>query len=226
MSTQDLLQLVKSIPDGQAATITLTDLEGNRTHLKGIFKESHAPSFFFLCPPGHLPDSLDISRSCPFSCRDKNAADIALVVDIIERTNNRVLELEAKKTLRSEELRQFFRVTLRAKIIVRFFPATPDDNQQEWSVTGETVDISQSGVLTILPEECRNLSDLDLEIQLINPSTKVFCTGHVIHTKRLKKDRWLISFHFDNISQNDRDAIAKNCFAEQRRQLRDKGQTF
>jgi hypothetical protein len=226
MPTQDLLQLVKSIPDGQSASITLTDLAGKKIHLKGTFKESHAPTFFFLCPPGQLPDTLDISRPCPFVCRDRDAADIALIADIVEKTNNRVLELIAKNTMRAEELRQFFRVTLRAGIVIRFFPENPDDDQQEWSISGETVDISQSGVLTILPEECRNANNLDLEITLINPRTKVFCSGHVIHSKRLRKDRWLISFHFDEMSQTDRDVIAKNCFAEQRRQLRDKGQTF
>ncbi len=111
MSDQDLLQLVKSIPDGQPATITLTNLAGDRILLQGVYKESQAPSFFFLAPPGQLPETLDISRQCPFSSQDRRTSDVAFVADIIEKSNNRTLELVARKTVRAEDLRQFFRVT-------------------------------------------------------------------------------------------------------------------
>ena len=226
MSEQDLLQLVKSIPDGQPASITITDTAGARSHLQGVYKESHAPSFFLLFTPGQLPDNLDMTRSCPFASQDRSNSDVAFIVEIVEKTSARALELVARKTVRAEELRQFFRVTLRTSITIRFFPENPESNQQEWQLLGETVDISQSGTLVILPEECRNTTGLDFEIVLTNPSKKVFCTGRVIRSKRLKKDRWMTSFHFDEISSSDRDAIAQNCFAEQRRQLRDKGQTY
>ncbi|MFH0781244.1 MAG: PilZ domain-containing protein [Pseudomonadota bacterium] len=226
MSEQKILQLVRSIPDGQAASITLIDLAGERIHLQGVYKESEAPNFFFLVPPGHLPEALDTSRQCPFSSQDRSAADVSFIADIIEISGNRALELVARETVRAEDLRQFFRVTLRTRIFIRFFSKNPDSNEKYWEITGETVDISQSGALTILPEECRNFNDLDLEIEFTTPRKNVFCTSHVIRSKRLKKDRWLTSFHFDEISSVDRDAIAKNCFAEQRRQLRDKGQTF
>ncbi len=226
MPEQELLQLVKSIPDGQPATITLTNLAGDRILLQGVYKESQAPSFFFLAPPGQLPEALDTSRQCPFSSQDRSASDVAFVADIVKKSGGQSLELVAAKTVRAEELRQFFRVTLRTKMVIRFYPENPGNNPQGWVMSGETVDISQSGVLAVFPEECRNSNGLDLEIRLVNPSKNVFCTGRVVRSKRLKKDRWLTSFHFDKISSTDRDAIAKNCFAEQRRQLRDKGQTF
>ncbi len=226
MSEQNILQLVRSIPDGQAASITLVDLAGEKIHLQGVYKESEAPNFFFLVPPGQLPEALDTSRQCPFSSQDRSAADVSFIADIIEISGNRALELVARKTVRGEDLRQFFRVTLRTRIFIRFFPKNPDSDERYWEITGETVDISQSGVLTILPAECQNDKDLDLEIEFTNPSKNVFCTGHVIRSKRLKMDRWLTSFHFDEISATNRDTVAKNCFAEQRRQLRDKGQTF
>jgi c-di-GMP-binding flagellar brake protein YcgR len=226
MSEQDIIQLVNSIPDGQPASITLTDLSGNRIHLQGIFKGAQAPSFFFLTSPGQLPEALDTGNECPVTSQDQEEADVAFSADIVEKINDRTLALTARESVRVVDLRQFFRVTLRTNIIIRFFPENPENNQQEWTLSGETVDISQSGVLAILPEECRNAKFLDFEIGLVTPSKQVFCTGHVVRSKRLKKDRWLTSFHFDEISAHDRDAIAKNIFAEQRRQLRDKGQTF
>ncbi len=226
MSEQDLLRLVNSIPDGQPATITITDVSGEQQHLQGVYKESKAPSFFFLSPPEQLPGTLDTSKPCFFSSKDKSDADISFMADIRDTISNRTLELVARKPVRAEDLRQFFRVSLRVLIIVRFFPENPDSNQQEWQMEGETMDISQSGILAVLPAECAQATGLDFEIALVNPSKKVFCTGHVIRSKRLKKDRWIVSFHFDEISTADRDAIAKNCFAEQRRQLRDKGETY
>ncbi len=226
MSEQDLLRLVNSIPDGQPATITVTDLAGERRHLQGVYKESKAPSFYFLAPPDQLPTTLDTSKQCSFSSRDKSDGDISLIADILDTISTRTLELVARKPVRTEDLRQFFRVSLRARIIIGFFPENPDSNQQEWQIEGETMDISQSGILADLPAECANATGLDFEIALVNPPKQVFCTGHVIRSKRLKKDRWIVSFHFDEISATDRDAIAKNCFAEQRRQLRDKGETY
>ena len=226
MSEQDLLRLVNSIPDGQPATITITDLSGERCHLQGVYKESKAPTFFFLAPPNQLPVTLDTSKPCSLSSRDKSDADISFIADILDTISGRTLELVARKPVRAEDLRQFFRVSLRTRIIIRFFPENPDSKQQEWQMEGETMDISQSGILAALPAECATANGLDFEIALVNPSKNVFCTGHVIRSKRLKKDRWLVSFHFDEISAADRDAIAKNCFAEQRRQLRDKGETY
>ena len=91
---------------------------------------------------------------------------------------------------------------------------------------GETVDISQTGILTILTDECRAKKPvLIIELNLPNPAKIIICSGRVVRSKRLRHNRWLTSFHFDNISANAQDIIAKNCFAEQRRQLRENIQT-
>jgi len=39
---------------------------------------------------------------------------------------------------------------------------------------------------------------------------------------RVRKDRWATAFHFDDISAKAVDDITTNCFAEQRKQLREK----
>jgi hypothetical protein len=226
MTENEIYQLVQSIPDGQSATITVSDQNGNRKYLQGVFKESSPPFFFFRCKQEDLPGNLDTSRQCPFTSQDQNSQDVALIADIKDIINTNTIELVAKKTINAEDLRQFFRVTLRAPITVSFFPEESNDKREEWQITGETMDLSQSGVLAMLTAECRDTKNLDIELDLQNPIKKAFCVGHVVRTKRLKKDRWLTSFHFDQVSSTDLDAIAKNCFAEQRRQLRDKGQTF
>lgn len=226
MSDQDLVQLVDSIPEGQKATITITNLSGETYHIQGVCKKSDAPFFYFLCPGEILPATLDTSSRCPFSSKDGNGADVSFFAGIVEKPSNVSLQLIAQKAVQPEELRQFFRVALRTSMVIRYFPESTDSDQQEWEMQGETVDISQSGLLAILPAECRNPKGLDLEIALINPPKQVFCTGRVVRSQRLKNNRWRVSFHFDAVSASDRDFITKNCFAEQRRQLRDKGETY
>jgi hypothetical protein len=226
MSLQDINLLVKSLPDGQPATIILTDTLGGTVHLPCIYKESEAPSFFLLFLPGVLPVELDRSRQCPLACQDRNGKDVSLVSEIVALNDRRRVELVAKKKVRPEDIRDFFRVDIRTGIVVRFFPENDNGEQQPWEIAGETVDISQSGVLTILPEECRNTTALDLEINLTDPVKKIYCTGHVVRSKRFRKNCWQTSFRFDEISSTAKDAIAKNCFAEQRRQLREKVKTL
>jgi len=60
-----------------------------------------------------------------------------------------------------------------------------------------------------------------MEINLPNPAETIICSASMVRIKRIRKNRWLTAFHFENLSARSRDIIAKNCFAEQRRQLRE-----
>jgi len=226
MTHQDLAKLVSAIDDGEAAILTLTDADNNHHTLNGVYKESQAPCFFFLAPPGALPADIDRSWRGFFISNDHEGKEVSFLVDIVEQTNTRSVELICRQTVRFEEMRRYFRVTLRTPVIIRFFTENPERSDEDWQLEGETIDISQSGVLAVLPEECRTTENLDIELILDQPAKRVFCKGHVVRAKRFKKQRWLTSFHFDEIASGDRDALAKRCFAEQRRQLREKGQTY
>lgn len=226
MSQQDLVKLVKLIGDGEAATLTLTDGNNNHHTIHGVHKESVAPCFFFLGPAGSLPENLDSSWRGFFISNDAEGKEVSFLADVVKQNSSRIVEMVARETVRFEDMRRFFRVTLRTPVAIHYIGDDPNNDSDDWHLGGETVDISQSGLLALLPEECRNASGLDIELTLDQPSTTIFCRGHLVRTKRLKRDRWLTSFHFDEISTTDRDTLAKRCFAEQRRQLREKGQTY
>jgi c-di-GMP-binding flagellar brake protein YcgR len=225
MSAQEILSLVKSIPDGQAATVTLTDNSGQRRLYECVFKESIAPSFFLVFPIDALPKEIDETKQCPLVSRDRSDKSVSFLAEIEARNKPHILELVARKSVRPEDLREYFRIEIRTFIAVRYYSGESNEKQLEWELDGETVDLSQSGVLAVFPEECRNSHPLEIELMLLNPAQTVLCTGHIVRSKRLRKDRWLTSFHFDVISPNVRDAIAMNCFTEQRRQLRNNVQT-
>ncbi len=225
MSSPEILSLVKSIPDGQASAVGFTDANGKRQFYDCIFKESIAPAFFLVFPPEALPQEIDQTRQCPFVSTDRSDNPVSFLAEIEERSKNHIFELKARKCIRPEDLREFFRVDIRTHIVLHFFTVENGIERLKWEMTGETVDISQSGVLAFFPDECQDTDGIDIEISLVNPAEKVYCTGHVVRSKRIRKNRWLTSFHFDEISARSRDIIAMNCLAEQRRQLRDNVRT-
>jgi hypothetical protein len=224
MST-DILPIVTSIPDSQPAAITLTDSTGRSVHLSCVFKESESPFFFLLFPPGTIPENIEKKKSCMLASHDEYGESVTFAAKIIQVLNNRVVELEAQKAIRPEDLREYFRVNIKVQITVFYDPGKSEVDEQPLELDGESVDISQTGVLTILSDECSIKKPVMIEINLPNPSETIICSGCVIRSKRIQKNRWLTAFHFDDISSRSREIIAKNCFAEQRRQLRENIQT-
>lgn len=224
MSAPEILSLVKSIPDGQAATVTLTDPTGKRQLYECVFKESIAPAFFLVFPHHALPEEVDLTKQCPLVSRDRAENTVSFLAEIETRNKNHLFELIAKKPVRPEDLREYFRVDFRTHIAVRYY-SPQNEEELEWELNGETVDLSQSGVLAFLPDECKDTHPVEIELSLINPAETILCIGHIVRSKRIRKNRWLTSFHFDEITSRSRDAIAMNCFSEQRRQLREKVQT-
>jgi hypothetical protein len=221
----DITSLVNAIPDRQSTNVTLTDKSGKRTQVSCFFKESSAPSFFLLFPPDTLPRNIDTDRPCAVVSQDMHGETVTFAAKIVEIPSNRVIELIANKSIRPEDLREYFRVNIRAQVEVFYNPERDGENDMPLELNGMTVDISQTGVLTILSGECRIQKPVMIEISLPNPAETIFCSGHVIRSKRIRKNHWLTAFHFDNISSDAREIITKNCFAEQRRQLRDNIQT-
>ena len=222
MSEKSITHLVKSITDNESAIVKLTTSTGQRTSCKCVFKESTAPGFFLLFPSPETISDVDLSKPCSFIGKNHYGQTLSFVANIVEKTNNRILELVAKRAIDPEGLREYFRVSLSTGITVSYMPATENSSQVEWELTGKVVDISQSGLLTILPEECKNTKSILIEIDLTEPCKTIYCIGHVTRIKRVRKDRWITAFHFDEISAKAVDDIAVNCLAEQRKQLREK----
>ena len=220
-SSDDIYELVDSIADGQPASAVVYDTSGNEHKHECVFKVSEPPCFFLLFPSGALPTDLDQNRQCIFTGLDVKGRLLTFGGNILNYTNNRILELEGTKPFKPEELREYFRVDLRVPVKIVHQPTGETDLAGGWESEGETIDISQSGVLVMLSDECRSKREIRIEIQLNNPAKTVVLLGHMVRKNRVKKNRWLTSFQFDEISPADRDAIAMNCFAAQRKQLRE-----
>lgn len=224
MST-DITSLVNNIPERQPATITLTDPSGKRVQVPCTFTSGQAPSFVLLFSPGSIPADIETDWRCILFSKDKEGIAITFAATIIDLSDHRAIKMTANKSIRPEDLREYFRVNLKATIEVFYHPTHIERDEQALEVKGETVDLSQSGVLTILSDECTIKKPVMITMDLPNPAKTIICSASLIRSKQLRKNRWLTAFHFVDIPPKTRDIIAKNCFAEQRRQLRNNIET-
>lgn len=218
---ENIRKTISRIPDSQLAEIDIFTSTGQSFRLNCIYKESDSPEFFLVFPPKKLPEGIDIEKLCPISIKFDQKA-LTLAAKITSRTNDRTLELTAKDTVKPESLREYFRVDTKVTIVANYNSESVDQKSKSWTLEGQTLDISGSGLLSIFPEEPQTNHKISLEICLNNGKDIVSCEGHIIRTKRLRKGRYQVAFHFDTMKPKGRDAIISFCLQEQRNRLRDK----
>lgn len=219
MSELSLTSLVKSIKDGQDAVVNLLTKDGKRVALDCVYKESIAPNFFIVLPSGEFPKNIDQSAPSTLSIIDKSHNNFILTAKFAEQVNRRTIELAAAKSIDPISLREYFRVDFRTDITLS--DTSKPNRSQNWTLHGQTLDLSATGVLGIFPEECKKISNINIEIKLVNPKKKIQCIGHVVRNLRTRSGRFHAALHFDQITNESRDDIITNCLWEQRRQLRE-----
>ena len=222
MSDLAIVHLLKSITDNQSATITFSTTTGRTVHLDCVYKEGVAPPRFFLVfPQGTLPKEINLSQQGLISIhsQEENAVPLSLNARIEEVINDHILELTATKNVDPTALRDFFRVPLFAPVTLRAVPESNKDSADQWLLEGETLDLSGSGALTLFNEEIQEGKLLQITLDLPSPQASVSCQGHVVRARRVRRGRWQISLHFDNISIKQQDIILSNCLYAQRKDL-------
>lgn len=224
LDSTSLTNLVKSFKDSQSAKIKLQTVSGQEVHLDCIYKESVAPNFFIVFPPGAIPDTIDTKKACSVSLHSDTGEPVALTAKVYEATSDRSIEFTATTSVDPTSLREYFRVELRTAITISY-ESTEANAARNWRMSGQTLDISATGALGVFPDGAKNSQNIFIEIHLTYPQKKILCIGHVVRTNRLRGGRWQIAVHFDTISSKDRDAIITNCLWEQRRQLRERIRT-
>jgi c-di-GMP-binding flagellar brake protein YcgR len=220
-----IFETIQQLADSATAKSDLTTTSGKIVRSNCIYKVSDSPSFFLIFPPKTLPEDLDIEQHCPISIKSGEST-ITLVAKIAEIKGDRTLELIAKNSVTPESLREYFRVDTKVNIEASFDPKSPDSQVSAWSLKGNTLDLSGSGLLAILPAEPPTRNQITLLIDLFNNQNPIECLAHVIRIKRLRREKYQVSFHFDSITPKNKDSIISFCLKEQRNRLRDKIQTI
>jgi len=218
-------ETIKSLPDSEYAKIDIPTITGHRIRLNCIYKESDSPYFFLMFPPKALPEDIDTEETCPVSITIDETT-LTLSAKIVAIKGDRTLELIAKKSVNPESLREYFRIDTKVLINASFNPQSMDTQNRPWSLDGQTLDISGSGVLAIFPDEPPTKHRINLSIDIHENQNCIECLGHVVRVKRLRRAKYQVSFHFDSISTKDKDSIISFCLKEQRNRLRYKIQTI
>ncbi len=221
MTSSTLSTLLQSVPDGQSARLSLSTTTGKILHLDCTYKEGSSPRFFLLLPPGTFPEDADMAQRCTVSISnaDESAAPLSVTATIDDVVAGSTVELTARGTLDPTKLRQYFRVTVCAPVTITF-PKKSDKGPSQGSLTGETLDLSGSGLLALFNEECENRQNIAITLELSSPKASVSCIGHIVFARRVRRGRWQIALHFDDITNKQRDMIISNCLFEQRNQLK------
>ncbi|RUM43359.1 MAG: hypothetical protein DSY80_05775 [Desulfocapsa sp.] len=221
---ENIAKTISRIPDSESAEIDLTTIHGQTFRLNCIYKESDPPEFFLVFPPKKLPEDIDKDALCPISIKIEQKA-LTLSAKITSINGDRTLEMTAKDTVKPESLREYFRVDTKIPIVANYNPEGIEGDSHSWTLEGQTLDMSGSGILTILPEEPPVKHKIELKLCINEGKNVVCCVGHIVRTKRLRRGRYQVAFHFDTMKPKERDTIISYCLQEQRNRLRDKVHT-
>ena len=215
--------ILDNIPDSKPVRVFLP-LKNitERYRLQGVYQKSVPPIFSLFFQTGALPlDDIDIKQPCIINI-DMGGPSISLEANITEITNAQHLVMTALKSMSHDQLREFFRVDAVTSVIGRSFRSKAKGKDgQEWTLQGETIDISGSGILASFSEKPPANALIQLEISLPTDTPEVVTTlARPTRIVKTADDRYDVAFHFDEITTEDRDKIIGCCLEIQRRLLR------
>ncbi len=194
----------------------------DRLLIQCVLKKEKGNHFTLLFSSGTLPVSkIDKNTSCLISL-DDGGKSISLESNIVQVVNNQSLEMILQKTITHEQMREYFRVDCTVPIILKSTVpeefGTPDDN---WKITGTTVDLSGSGLRASFTTAPPDNTQVRLELALPTTETIIVKTlASPVRISQLTEKLWDVAYQFDVIEDEDQDAIIGCCMVAQRRLLR------
>ncbi|MFT5701677.1 MAG: hypothetical protein ACI8ZB_004572 [Desulforhopalus sp.] len=187
-----------------------------------IYQQTSPPKFSLIFKPGVLPvDEIDSSKPAIINV-DLGGPTVSLEANIVNIANSQTLDMTITKTINHEQMREFFRVDAVTSVISKSFEtAVFDNNSEALAIAGKTVDISGSGILAIFEEKPPQTEHIRLEIAVPSASSETITVfAHQIRLLELYDGRFEVAYHFDEISDEDRDSIIGTCLVLQRQMLR------
>lgn len=214
---------INNIPDAKPVRIFLP-LQGtdNRSRQQCILQKTSAPRFNLLFEPGTLPvDRLDTRSSCIVSL-DMAGQSVSIEAKIEQVVNGQVLEMSVLKAISHEQMRDYFRVDYTMPIIAGSpLPEGFGSPEEHWKISGTTIDLSGSGLLAFFHE--RPPADKLVRLRLPLPDDKsesISFMARPVRTSEVEDDRYVVAYHYEDISDEERDKIVGQCLITQRRLLR------
>ncbi|MBM9537391.1 PilZ domain-containing protein [Desulfobulbus alkaliphilus] len=208
---------------------TVVDIPGKRDEVfrcDALLVKKEAPGLELIFSPNAWQlDDLQLGANCPLAV-EHNGRHVNLIARLDGANGDRRLLFTAREPIAPETLRDFFRVGINTTIEAQYLAGPREINNRSWKISGTTIDLSGSGVLALFPEKPPSNKHIQLNITVPEEEQPIICLANVVRTYRVRKNRYQVAFHFENISAKARDQLISCCFQEQRRQLRENVRTL
>ncbi len=217
------IDTLNTIPNGKPVRIFIPLLDRlDRVRAQCVYQQTSPPKFTLIFKAGLLPlDDIDVRQPCIITI-DMGGPTLSLEAMIQEIVNPQTLQMILQKSISHDQMREFFRIDAVTQVISSSFRTQfVNQNSEPWSIQGETVDLSGSGILAIFPNPPPTEKQVQLEIFVpsVEPVT-VKVIAHQVRVQRQNDGRYEVAYHFDDISTEDRDKIIGCCLVLQRKLLR------
>ncbi len=193
-----------------------------KIRLNCIYLTAKAPEFFLFFSSDDLPLSrIDQHQKCVVLF-DVSGKNFSMTADIKKIKDDQTIQLSACEIINHEQLRDYFRIDVNTPVIAScLLPQALKDDENNWRISGETIDVSGSGILAAFskPIDQSKIAKLELVLPTVDEHI-VKATAKVIRVKKLNDNRYFVAFRFERISPEDRDKIVGCCFEIQRQHLR------
>lgn len=199
--------------------ISLPRNGGELETVDGVALATAPPIFEVTFLPDHLqPETLNEQGSCRLTYLAPNGSLQTINAEIVTVVSDSKLHLRLLEGYSQEQKRAYFRVD--TNLAVSYWSL--DDTDANACSAPPPVNLSGGGIRIAVKKALRKGSDVGLEIILDDPRPRVIeCVATVIRSFRLGGVMQM-AMRYTQIEEEDRDAIIAYCFAEQRRQLREK----
>lgn len=190
--------------------------------LNCILHKLKEPHFELIFLKGMLPvDRFDQTSSIIISL-DISGQAVSIEAKTLEIVNDQTLKMVTQKTISHEQMREYFRVDCTLPIQLKsVVPEEFDSPEEKWKIDGTTVDLSGSGLRASFasPPPENTPIRMSLALPTAVPSI-VNILASPVRISKLTDKLWDAAYHFDDVTDEDRDTIIGCCLVAQRRLLR------
>jgi hypothetical protein len=215
--------LIDKIPDNKPVRIFLPIKNSEESlRVNCVFQKTDSTHFSLLFNQGTLPvEHLDMKASLVISL-DISGQAVSIEAKLVKIANPQTLEMVILKAINHQQMREYFRVDCTLPLLLT--SVVPEEfgmPEDKWKISGTTVDLSGSGLrasFTSLPPKNTQVR-VRLSLPTAAPSI-VSILASPVRISQLTEKLWDAAYHFDDITDDDRDAIIGCCLVAQRRLLR------
>ncbi len=215
--------ILQELPDKKPVRIFFPIKDQSEMYrVQGVFEQTNTSRFRIFFDPAALPNNIDTKKNAIIRLDiGGSASSLEAVIDSIS-DNRQVVELMLQKSINHEQLREFFRVDAVTPVVSKSYGPDVEDGEH-WEVQGESIDISGSGILAVFSRRLPKSKYIQLEITLpkeFSNGDTITIIAHQVRAQEMEDGRYQVAFHYDKISDEDRDKIIGCCLVLQRQMLR------